>query len=226
MRIDVVTIFPDYLAPLRLALVGKAVERGLVDVGVHDLRRWTSDVHHSVDDRPYGGGPGMVMRPEPWWGALGALVRPGRSRVLVPTPSGRRFDQAYAADLAGSEHLVVCCGRYEGIDQRVLDHWATDEVSLGDFVLGGGEVAALAVVEAVTRLLPGLVGNAASIADDSFSHGLLEGPVYTRPEDFAGYRVPQVLLSGDHAAVAEWRRAQSLARTRDRRPDLLPPPAG
>lgn len=250
LRVDVVTIFPDYLAPLSLGLVGKAVERGLLQVGVHDLRRWTSDVHRTVDDSPYGGGAGMVMRPEPWWAALTELVgvaaasghpagpaHPGAPaavragsrvgcRVVVPTPSGRRLDQGYAADLATAEHLVVCCGRYEGIDQRVLDHWATDEVSLGDYVLSGGEVAALVLVEATARLLPGMVGNADSLADDSFAagtDGLLEWPVYTRPETIAGYDVPAVLRSGDHGAVARWRREQSLARTRARRPDLLPP---
>lgn len=225
MNIDVITIFPDYLQPLRLALVGKAIERGLVRLQVHDLRAWTTDLHRTVDDAPYGGGPGMVMRPEPWWAALGEVIGGARAatRVIVPTPSGRRFDHRYAAELAGAEHLVFCCGRYEGIDQRVIDHWATDEISLGDYVLSGGEVAALAIVESVTRLLPQMVGNAESVADDSFATGLLEGPVYTRPEVYAGYPVPAVLRGGDHAAIAAWRREQSLARTRRRRPDLLPP---
>ncbi|HEY5334962.1 MAG TPA: tRNA (guanosine(37)-N1)-methyltransferase TrmD [Mycobacteriales bacterium] len=213
------------MAPLRLGLVGKAIERGLLDVGVHDLRDYTHDVHRTVDDSPYGGGAGMVMRPEPWWEALTAIGATG-ARVVVPTPAGRRFDQAYAADLARSERLVICCGRYEGIDQRVVDHWATDEISLGDYVLGGGEVAALAIVEATARLVPGMVGNAESITDDSFGagpDGLLEGPVYTRPETYEGYDVPAVLRSGDHAVIARWRREQSLARTRERRADLLPP---
>ena len=225
MHVDVVTIFPDYLAALRLGLVGKAIDRGLLDVAVHDLRAHTHDVHRTVDDSPYGGGAGMVMRPEPWWEALTALGAAG-ARVVVPTPAGRRFDQAYAADLAGAERIVVCCGRYEGIDQRVVEHWATDEVSLGDYVVSGGEVAALVIVEAVARLLPGMVGNAESLVDDSFAagpEGLLEAPVYTRPESYAGYDVPAVLRSGDHAAVARWRREQSRARTRARRPDLLPP---
>jgi len=240
LRIDVITIFPAYLDALRLALVGKAIERGLIDVGVHDLRNWTSDVHRTVDDSPYGGGGGMVMRPEPWWGALGEIVgRPpvatvtapatpdaARTRVIVPTPSGRRFDHAYAQELSASEHLVFCAGRYEGIDQRVIDHWATDTISLGDYVLNGGEVAVLAIVEAVVRLLPGVVGNAESIADDSFAHGLLEGPVYTRPEVFGGYPVPEVLRSGDHAQIAAWRRAQALHRTREQRPDLLADSSG
>lgn len=227
MRIDIVTIFPAYLAPLSLGLVGKAAARGLLSVAVHDLRDWTHDPHHSVDDAPYGGGAGMVMRPEPWWAALTALTAPvggaAPPRVVVPTPSGRRFDHAYARDLSSASWLVFCCGRYEGIDQRVLDHWATDEISLGDFVLSGGEVAALAIVEAVARLLPGMVGNAESVVDDSFATGLLEGPVYTRPESYAGHDVPSVLRSGDHAAIARWRLDQALERTRSRRPDLLGP---
>jgi tRNA (guanine37-N1)-methyltransferase len=227
MRVDVVTIFPEYLAPLRLGLVGKAVDKGLLEVAVHDLRDFTHDVHRTVDDAPYGGGAGMVMRPEPWWEALEHLGVDG-ARVIVPTPAGRRFDQTYAADLARAERLVICCGRYEGIDQRVVDRWATDEISLGDYVLNGGEVAALAIVEATARLLPGMVGNAASVVDDSFGEGpdgLLEGPVYTRPESYGGMVVPDVLLSGDHARIASWRREQSLQRTRDRRPDLLAPDA-
>lgn len=240
MRVDIITIFPDYLAPLRLGLVGKAVERGLVEIAVHDLRDWTHDVHRTVDDSPYGGGAGMVMRPEPWFEALDALGIDGPrgangahgvrgvdgARVVVPSPAGQRFDQRYAADLAGAERLVVCCGRYEGIDQRVVDRWATDEISLGDYVLNGGEVAALAIVEATVRLLPGMVGNPDSVADDSFGEGpsgLLEGPVYTRPEAYDGMVVPEVLRSGDHRRIAAWRREQSLARTRERRPDLLPP---
>jgi tRNA (guanine37-N1)-methyltransferase len=227
LRVDVVSIFPEYLAPLGLALIGKAQERGLVHIAVHDLRGWTHDVHRTVDDSPYGGGAGMVMRPEPWWAALGELLGgtgpvPAGTRVVVPTPSGRRLDHALAADLAKADRLVICCGRYEGIDQRVLDHWATDELSLGDYVLSGGEAAALVLLEAVIRLLPGVVGRAESVADDSFATGLLEGPVYTRPESFHGYEVPAVLLSGDHAAIAAWRQAQAVARTRARRPDLLP----
>jgi tRNA (guanine37-N1)-methyltransferase len=173
----------------------------------------------------------MVMRPEPWWAALGEITATGPAdvgppRVVVPTPAGRRLDQGYAAELALAPWLVVCCGRYEGIDERVVEHWATDEISLGDYVLSGGEVAALVIVEAAARLLPGMVGNADSLADDSFAvgtDGLLEWPVYTRPERFAGYEVPAVLRSGDHGAVARWRREQSLARTRARRPDLLAP---
>jgi len=229
LKIDVVTIFPAYLDALRLALVGKSVERGLVEVAVHDLRDWTTDVHRTVDDSPYGGGGGMVMRPEPWWRALTDLVGEpprisgSRTRIVVPTPSGRRFDHGYAAELAETDHLVFCAGRYEGIDQRVIDHWATDVISLGDYVLSGGEVAVLAMTEAVVRLIPGVVGNAESVIDDSFAAGLLEAPVYTRPDVIEGYEVPAVLRSGDHAAIGAWRRDQALAKTRERRPDLLPP---
>ena len=221
---DVVTIFPEYLAPLHQSLLGKAVERGLVTVGVHDLRQWTDDVHRTVDDAPYGGGPGMVMRPEPWGRALDAVRRPD-TRLVVPTPAGERFTQAMAAQWATEPGLVFACGRYEGIDQRVAD-WAAgtgpvSEVSIGDYVLAGGESAVLVMVEAVTRLLPGVVGNRESVEFDSHADGLLEGPSYTRPASWRGHDVPPVLLSGDHAAIARWRRAQSLQRTANRRPDLL-----
>jgi tRNA (guanine37-N1)-methyltransferase len=223
-RIDVVTIFPEYLAPLRQSLLGKAAERGLVEIGVHDLRRWTDDVHRTVDDAPYGGGPGMVMRPEPWGRALDDVRRPG-TRLVVPTPAGERFTQATAAAWAAEPGLVFACGRYEGIDQRVAD-WAratgpVSEVSLGDYVLAGGESAVLVLVEAVTRLLPGVVGNAESVQFDSHADGLLVGPAYTRPASWRGHDVPAVLLSGDHAAIDRWRREQSLRRTAARRPDLL-----
>jgi tRNA (guanine37-N1)-methyltransferase len=223
-RIDVVTIFPDYLAPLRQSLLGRAAERGLVEIAVHDLRRWTDDAHRTVDDAPYGGGPGMVMRPEPWGRALDE-VRPHGTRLVVPTPAGERFTQATAAAWAAEPGLVFACGRYEGIDQRVAD-WAREqgpvsEVSLGDYVLAGGESAVLVMVEAVTRLLPGVVGNAESVEFDSHADGLLEGPAYTRPASWRGHDVPPVLLSGDHAAIDRWRRDQSLRRTAERRPDLL-----
>jgi len=231
MRIDVVTIFPDYLAPLGVSLLGKARERGLLDVHVHDLRAWTDDVHRTVDDAPYGGGPGMVMKPEPWGQALDHLVSLGNPppRLIVPTPSGRPFTQALAAELAQEPWLAFACGRYEGIDARVLEHaadrMAVDEVSLGDYVLAGGEVAVLVVVEAVARLLPGVLGNAESFRDDSFAAGdmelLLEGPVYTRPPVWDGREVPDVLQSGDHARIARWRRDEALRRTAQRRPDLL-----
>jgi tRNA (guanine37-N1)-methyltransferase len=224
VRIDVITIFPEYLAPLSQSLLGKAAGRGLVTFGIHDLRQWTDDVHRTVDDAPYGGGPGMVMRPEPWGKALDA-VRPPGTRLVVPTPAGQPFTQALAAQWSAEPGLVFACGRYEGIDQRVAD-WAAEagpvsEVSLGDYVLAGGESAVLVMVEAVTRLLPGVVGNRESVEYDSHADGLLEGPSYTRPASWRGHDVPPVLLSGDHAAIARWRRAESLRRTASRRPDLL-----
>jgi tRNA (guanine37-N1)-methyltransferase len=228
MMIDVVSIFPDYLAgPLRVSLLGKAVERGLLEVRLHDLRQWTSDRHRTVDDTPYGGGAGMVMRPEPWGLALDALVPPGGPvpRLVVPTPSGRPFTQALAAQLAAEPWLAFACGRYEGIDQRVVEHAGTrmpvTEVSLGDYVLAGGEAAVLVMIEAVARLLPGFLGNPESLAEESHAGGLLEYPVYTRPPVWRQLSVPDVLLSGDHGAVARWRRDVALRRTAERRPDLL-----
>jgi len=228
VRIDVVTIFPAYLAPLREALLGRAIEAGLIDLAVHDLRTWTHDVHQAVDDAPYGGGPGMVMRPQVWGEALDAVLaldeRP--ARLVVPTPAGRPFSQATAQEWAGEQRLVFACGRYEGIDQRVVDDarragLPVDEVSIGDYVLVGGEVAVLVMVEAVVRLLPGVLGNPASAQQDSFSDGLLEGPAYTRPETWRGLSVPEILRSGNHAAIARWRRERALERTAERRPDLL-----
>lgn len=231
LTLDVVTIFPNYLAPLRESLVGKAIDRGLVDLRVHDLRAWTDDPHRSVDDTPYGGGPGMVMLAEPWGRALDELAPPdgpGRPRIIVPTPSGRPFTQAMAADLATERWLLFACGRYEGIDARVIDyarqHMLVDEVSVGDYVLAGGEAAVLVIVEAVCRLLPGVLGNAESAIDDSFSAGvggLLEGPVYTKPASWRGLDVPPVLLSGNHGEIARWRAQRSQDRTATRRPDLL-----
>jgi len=222
VRIDVVTIFPEFFGPLDVSLLGKARERGIVDVRVHDLRERTSDVHRTVDDAPFGGGPGMVMKPEPWYAALRDL-RDGDAtpRVIVPTPSGRLLTQSLVEEWAREPWLAIACGRYEGIDRRVVDEFADDEVSLGDYVLGGGEVAALVMVEAVTRLLPGVVGNAESVADDSHTTGLLEGPVFTRPASYEGRDVPAVLLSGDHGAVARWRRDEALRRTAAFRPELL-----
>lgn len=225
MRIDVVTIFPEYLEPLRTALLGKAIDRGLVSLTVHDLRRWTHDVHKSVDDAPYGGGPGMVMKPTVWGDALDEVC-PDDALLVVPTPAGVPFTQATAHRWAAERHLVFACGRYEGIDQRVFDDAArrvrVEEVSIGDYVLIGGEAAVLVMTEAVVRLLPGVLGNQQSHQEDSFSDGLLEGPGYTRPVTWRGLDVPPILLSGDHAKVAAWRREQALARTRERRPDLLP----
>jgi len=228
VRIDVITIFPDYLAPVRQSLSGKAIESGIVEFGVHDLRRWTSDVHHSVDDAPYGGGPGMVMKAPVWGEALDEICTPG-TLLVVPTPAGRLFTQRDAESWSAEDHLVFACGRYEGIDQRVADDAAARmrvaEVSIGDYVLAGGEAAALVIIDAVVRLLPEVMGNPLSPRDDSHSPenmGLLEGPSYTRPPEWRGLAVPEVLLSGDHARVAAWRREQAVRRTRERRPDLLP----
>ena len=229
MRIDVVTIFPGYLAPAREALLGRAIDAGLLTLDVHDLRDWTHDVHKAVDDAPYGGGPGMVMRPQVWGEALDQVSAgdPGgpQPRLIVPTPAGTPFTQRTAERYAAEPWLVFACGRYEGIDQRVLDDAAhrlpVEEVSIGDYVLVGGEAAVLVIVEAVARLLPGVLGNPASAQDDSFSDGLLEGPAYTRPESWRGLDVPAVLRGGDHAAVARWRRNRALERTAERRPDLL-----
>jgi tRNA (guanine37-N1)-methyltransferase len=230
LTIEVVTIFPDYLAPLRQSLLGKAIGRGQVDVRVHDLRRWTDDVHRTVDDTPYGGGPGMVMLPEPWGRALDELAPPGdaQPRLIVPTPAGARFTQATAARLATEPWLLFACGRYEGIDARVVDYAAqrmpVEEISLGDYVLAGGEAAVLVIAEAVSRLLPGVLGNEQSAADDSFAAGpggLLEAPVYTKPASWRGLDVPEVLMSGNHGAIARWRADRSRERTLERRPDLL-----
>ena len=224
MRIDVVTIFPAYLDSLRQSLPGKAIEKGIVDLHVHDLRRWTHDVHRSVDDSPYGGGPGMVMTAPVWGEALDEICS-AQTVLVVPTPAGRLFTQADAQRWTAEEHLVFACGRYEGIDQRVMDDAArrmrVEEVSIGDYVLPGGESAALVMIEAVVRLLPDVLGNPVSHQDDSHSNGLLEGPSYTRPPSWRGLDVPQVLLSGDHAKVVSWRREQALERTRRRRPDLI-----
>ncbi|MGV9796965.1 tRNA (guanosine(37)-N1)-methyltransferase TrmD [Mycobacterium sp. NPDC003449] len=224
MRIDVVTIFPAYLDPIRQSLPGKAIDAGIVTLGIHDLRSWTHDVHRSVDDSPYGGGPGMVMK-APVWGAALDEICSEETLLVVPTPAGRLFDQATARRWSAERHLVFACGRYEGIDQRVVDDAArrmrVEEVSIGDYVLTGGESAALVMIEAVVRLMPEVLGNPESHQQDSHSDGLLEGPSYTRPPNWRGLDVPSVLLSGDHAKVAAWRHEQSVARTRQRRPDLL-----
>ncbi|MFD1814324.1 tRNA (guanosine(37)-N1)-methyltransferase TrmD [Rhodococcus gannanensis] len=225
MRLDVITIFPEYLEPLRTALLGKAIDKGLVSVGVHNLRDWTHDVHKAVDDSPYGGGPGMVMKPTIWGDALDAVC-PDDALLVVPTPAGVPFTQSTAQRWSREKHLVFACGRYEGIDQRVFDDAArrvrVEEVSIGDYVLIGGEAAVLVMAEAVVRLMPGVLGNQQSHEEDSFSDGLLEGPSYTRPVSWRGLDVPEVLLSGNHAKIEQWRREQSLQRTTERRPDLLP----
>jgi tRNA (guanine37-N1)-methyltransferase len=224
MRIDVFTIFPEYLeGPLGTSLLGRAREQRLVDVRVHDPREHATDPHRSVDDTPFGGGAGMVMTPEPLFAAVEA-VDPPRPLLLL-SAAGRRFDQKLATRLAAGAGFSLVCGRYEGVDQRVADHLCDDEISVGDYVLSGGEVAALVVIEAVSRLVPGVMGSEESSADESFSDGLLEYPQYTRPADFRGWGVPDALRSGDHARVARWRRAQALRRTLERRPDLLGPRA-
>ena len=249
MRVDIVTIFPEYFGPasgvggpLGVSLIGKAAARGDVNFHIHDLRQWATDVHHTVDDTPFGGGPGMVMKADVWGAALDAILsaEPAGSavssvtgaRLVVPTPSGVPFTQEMALAYAGERHLVFACGRYEGIDARVVEDarargMAVDEVSIGDYVLAGGEAAVVVIVEAVCRLLPGVLGNERSVSDDSFGggggsmHGLLEGPVYTRPRAWRGNEVPAVLLSGDHAAIARWQRDEALRRTAERRPDLI-----
>jgi len=248
VRLDIITIFPEYFAPLRVSLIGKAVRRGDISVGVHDLRSWAHNLHRTVDDAPFGGGPGMVMRPEPWGEALDTLLgtagnarpEPGVTgaakargtgpELIVPTPAGALFNQATAAQLAGAEHLIFACGRYEGIDARVVEYARSlipvRELSIGDYVLPGGEPAVLVMIEAICRLLPGVLGNAESASDDSFGagvgamHGLVEGPTYTRPRVWRGREVPDVLLSGNHAAIARWRRDEALLRTARTRPDL------
>ena len=226
MRIDLVTIFPEFFGVLDVSLLGKAREKGLIEVGVHDLRDFTHDRHRTVDDTPYGGGAGMVMRPEPWGEALDAVLADD-AVLIVPSPAGERFTQAIARELADEPRLVFACGRYEGIDQRVIDHAASRarvrELSLGDYVLNGGEVAAMAMVEAIGRLVPGVIGNPESLDEESHEDGLLEYPSYTKPAEWRGLPVPPVLLSGHHGAIAAWRREQQLERTRRVRPDLLPP---
>lgn len=232
MRIDVLSIFPSYFDGLTLSLLGKARDAGILDLRVRDLRDWTSDRHRTVDDTPYGGGAGMVMKPEPWGLALDEIARPSetsgteRPTIIFPSPAGEVFTQKTARELALREHLVFGCGRYEGIDERVFDYAAdlgeVRLISLGDYVLNGGEVATMAMVEAIGRLIPGVVGNPESLVEESHEDGLLEYPSYTKPASWRDHSVPEVLLSGNHAAIAAWRREQQLERTRRRRPDLLP----
>jgi tRNA (guanine37-N1)-methyltransferase len=224
MQFDIVTIFPSLIeAGLGEGVVSRGVERGLLNVAVHDLRRWTTDRHRTVDDMPYGGGPGMVMKAEPLMRAVSEIreTRGTPGSVVLLSPQGRTFSQVEAERLARLEHIVLLCGRYEGMDERVRDMVATEEISIGDYVLSGGELAALVIVDAVSRLVPGVVGDEQSVAQDSFSRGLLDYPHYTRPAEIAGHRVPDVLLSGHHADVRRWRRKAALVRTLERRPDLM-----
>lgn len=230
MRIDIVTIFPEFFSVLDVSLLGKARKSGMIDLGVHDLRDFTHDRHRTVDDTPYGGGAGMVMKPEPWGDALDSILSESEAHerepiIIFPSPAGEVFTQAIAQELATEQHLIFGCGRYEGIDQRVVDYSATQArvrlLSMGDYVLNGGEVASMAMIEAVGRLIPGVVGNPQSLIEESHEGGLLEYPSYTKPSEWRGLAVPQVLLSGNHSAIAAWRHEQQLERTRRVRPDLL-----
>lgn len=223
MRVDIVTIFPEAFSPLQVSMIGRARERGLLDVQIWDLRDFTTDRHRQVDDAPYGGGAGMVMKPEPFFAAVDAIrAEAGEpAHIILTSPQGARLTHALAEEMAGTNHLVLLCGHYEGIDERVRDGLATDEISIGDYVLTGGELPAMVIVDAVARFVPGVVGDAASVEADSFAEGLLDYPHYTRPPEFRGMTVPEVLLSGNHEAIRRWRRAQRLRRTRRRRPDLF-----
>ncbi|MCS7173900.1 MAG: tRNA (guanosine(37)-N1)-methyltransferase TrmD [Armatimonadetes bacterium] len=223
MRVDIVTIFPEIFLPLRVGVLGRAQERGVVQIRVWNLRDFATDRHRTVDDYPYGGGPGMVMKPEPFFAAVEAIERDAgdRGRILFTSPQGRRFDQRMAQELSQEGHLVILCGRYEGVDERVVVGLPAEEVSIGDYVLTGGELAAMVIVDATARLVPGVVGDEGSVREESFTTGLLDHPHYTRPAEFRGMRVPEVLLRGNHAAIARWRRKEALRRTLLRRPDLL-----
>jgi len=221
MRIDVITIFPEMvIEPLRAGLLGKGIDKGLLDVRVHDLRDHGSGKHRTVDDRPYGGGAGMVMRPEPIFAAVDALDAPN-ARVILMSPRGTRFDQRHVERLASVEHMILICGRYEGVDERVVEHLVDEELSIGDYVLSGGELPALVVIEAVSRLIPGVLGNVESLTSESHTDGLLEFPQYTRPAEYRGWSVPEVLLSGNHAEVARWRTEQARSLTQRKRPDIM-----
>src|SRR6266550_2642004 len=229
LRVDIVTIFPDYFREaFDYGIVRRACAAGLVNIRAHDLRAWTTDKHHVVDDRPFGGGDGMVLKPEPIFAAVTSLTGANRrenvaagKRVVLLSPQGQTFTQAAAAEFAGCEQLVLICGRYEGVDERVAEALATDEISIGDYILSGGEPAALVLVDAVVRLLPGALGNETSTVNESFSAGLLDCPQYTRPPEFRGMRVPDVLLGGNHAEIARWRREAALHKTKRNRPDLI-----
>jgi tRNA (guanine37-N1)-methyltransferase len=222
MKIHILTLFPDMFAgPFGDSIIKRAVEQGLVDIDIYNIRDYTRDKHHIVDDSPYGGGPGMVLKPEPLFEAVEAVKGVAEMPVILLTPQGRLFNQRIAEELAGKEELILICGHYEGVDERVREHLVTDEISIGDYVLSGGEFAAMVVVDAVVRQLPGALGSEESVGDDSHSTGLLEYPQYTRPQSFRGWEVPDILLSGNHAEIERWRREQSLRRTAERRPDLI-----
>jgi tRNA (guanine37-N1)-methyltransferase len=221
MKIDIVTLFPEICrAPLSESIMKRAQKNGIVDLHIHNLRDWTMDKHHVADDAPFGGGQGMVMKPEPIFAAVEEL-RNQTSKVVLMSPAGRRFDQQMAAQLSGESHLIIICGHYEGVDHRVIEHLVDLEISIGDYVLTNGAIAAVVLVDAVVRLLPGVLGDEQSAVDDSFSRGLLEAPQYTRPAEFRSWKVPDVLLSGNHAEIERWRREQAVKRTRENRPDLL-----
>jgi tRNA (guanine37-N1)-methyltransferase len=228
MKIDILTLFPEICrAPLSESMMKRAQENKIVDLRIHNLRDWTTDKHHIVDDTPFGGGQGMVMKPEPIFAAVEDLknqtsnLKPQTSKVILMSPAGRRFDQQLATELSHEAHLIIVCGHYEGVDHRVIEHLVDLEVSIGDYVLTNGAVAAVVLVDAVVRLVPGVLGHEQSAADDSFCAGLLETPQYTRPAEFRGWKIPEVLISGNHAEIAKWRKEQALKRTRDNRPDLL-----
>jgi tRNA (guanine37-N1)-methyltransferase len=228
MRIDIVTLFPEICrAPLTESMMRRAQEKGIVELQIHNLRDWTTDKHHVVDDAPFGGGQGMVMKPEPIFGAVEDLKRRTSNiehqtaKVILTSPAGCRFNQRLAKQFSQESHLIIVCGHYEGVDHRVIEHLVDHEISIGDYVLTNGAIAAVALVDAIVRLLPGTLGHEQSAADDSFSNGLLETPQYTRPSDFRGWKVPDVLLSGNHAAIARWRKEQAIKRTGENRPDLL-----
>jgi tRNA (guanine37-N1)-methyltransferase len=221
VKIDILTLFPDICrAPLSESIMKRAQENGIVDLRIHNLRDWTADKHHIVDDAPFGGGQGMVMKPEPIFVAVEDL-RNQSSKVVLMSPAGRRFDQQTATQLSKEPHLIIICGHYEGVDHRVIEHLVDREISIGDYVLTNGAIAAVVLVDAIVRLLPEALGHEQSAVDDSFNHGLLEAPQYTRPAEFRGWKVPQVLLSGNHAEITKWRKEQAIKRTQENRPDLL-----
>jgi tRNA (guanine37-N1)-methyltransferase len=224
MQIDILTLFPEICrAPLSESIMKRARENGIVDLRIHNLRDWTTDKHHIVDDAPFGGGQGMVMKPEPIFAAVEELRRASgdKSKIILMSPAGRRFNQQIAGELSRESHLIIICGHYEGVDHRVIEHVVDLEISIGDYVLTNGAIAAVVLVDAAVRLLPGVLGHELSAGDDSFSSGLLEAPQYTRPAEFRGWKVPDVLVSGNHAEIAAWRKAEALRRTRENRPDLL-----